>query len=378
MLDTVLRPVTLPSHLLGGPSPCDFFDARGTLLLRAGATLRPSAGSGSRPLFCPARHANRISPINPLAGLDGVTSRLAALVQRVEEGASDLVGGFVPLAEAVLSLWETDADACIGYARLAGQDRPSVVQVVRAALFAAEMGTANGMGREDLLAVVGAALTMNLGSMALHDAMAALGGRPDYETRARLQGHPERAAELLADGEGIPPAWREAVLNSHENVDGSGYPQGLARTGISLGGRILRVADILAARLAGRRRRNPQHWILHQTRDLPRLTQHVFGPDLGRVDQTLARMLMGRLGAFPPGTLVRLAQGEVAVVSRRSPSAGMAPREVLALTGPQGRPLASPRPRPISPREGRILGYAHDAQSRLTVTDWRQLWGYLQ
>lgn len=376
MLDTLLRPVALPPHLLGGPAPCDFFNARGTLLLRAGATI--GATGGSRRFFCPARHANRISPVNPLAGLDSIAHRLESLVDALEGGGQGRAGEWVRLAETLLALWGADADACIGYARVAGNQRASVAHGLRVALFSAEMGAANGLGEADMLAVVGAALTMNLGSMALHDTMAVHAGRPDYETAARLQAHTDTAGAVLATLGPLPAGWLAAVVQSHENVDGSGYPLGLARTEISLLGRILRVADILAARLVGRRQRDPQHWILHQTRDVPRLTQHVFGGDLVRVDQALARMLMGRLGAFPPGTLVRLAQGEVAVVNRRSAVEGAMPREVLALTGPQGRPLATPRPRQISPRDGRVVGYAHDAQGRLGFAHWQQVWGYLQ
>ncbi len=44
MLDTILRPVALPQHLLGRPAPCDFFDVKGTLLLKAGIPISPRTG----------------------------------------------------------------------------------------------------------------------------------------------------------------------------------------------------------------------------------------------------------------------------------------------------------------------------------------------
>nr|MBL8457096.1 hypothetical protein [Zoogloeaceae bacterium] len=45
MLDSILRPVAVPPGLLGQPAPCDFFDVRGTLLLREGATINHSIGA---------------------------------------------------------------------------------------------------------------------------------------------------------------------------------------------------------------------------------------------------------------------------------------------------------------------------------------------
>lgn len=376
---SILRPVAVPPHLVGRPAPCDFFDARGTLLLRAGAPIAAQAAASvpqARRFYCRAAHAEQIAPSDPVGALRSVGEALSMLDELIGTRQVLTRVEFFELAETLYHSWQADADACIGFARLARFDRPSVCHSVLTALFAAELASANGLPSRDVMHLVGAALTMNLGSLRLHDEMHALAGEPDEFAREALAYHPARAVRLLERIGGFPEDWLDAVAQHHENVDGSGYPLGLQRAEISLGGRILRVADVLAARFLGRRARAPQYWNLSQARDLRRLMEHVFARDLDKLDQTLARLLMARLGIFPPGSIVRLNNGELAVVSRRTSPPGEMPHEVLAFVGANGRPLEVPRMRRIGPRDCRIQGYAHDDLPRLPAFEWLSLWGY--
>ena len=65
-----------------------------------------------------------------------------------------------------------------------------------------------------------------------------------------IRAHPEEGARLVAHLEGYAEA-AELVRAHHERFDGKGYPNGLARTQIPLGSRIISVADtydVLTAR----------------------------------------------------------------------------------------------------------------------------------
>lgn len=380
MADSILRPVTLAPGLVGKPAPCDLFDVRGTLLLREGVEISPSmsVGPSERRLYCRASQAPRVSDAEPLKVLRDIGTALAMLDELIISGQQVTGAEFLSLASETYATWMIDPDACIGFARMEQYDRPSVCHAILAALFAAELAAAHGFTRQESIDLIGAALTMNLGSLRLHDRMFAHVGQPDPEARADIDAHPALAAHLLDRIGGIPETWRTAVLQHHESFDGSGYPLGLIRTEVSLQGRMLRVTDVLAARLRERKRRGPLFWSLHQARDPQRLLQHVFGPDLERLDHILARLLMGRLSSFPPGSVVRLSNGEMGIISRRTAEADGTPREVLAFLDPSGRPQHVPRPRRIGPRDCRIQGYAHDDQPRLPPYDWQSIWGYQQ
>jgi HD-GYP domain-containing protein (c-di-GMP phosphodiesterase class II) len=380
MLDPTYRPVALPAHWDGHPAPCDFFDAGGRLLLRAGSPILIREDHALRPnrVFCAASHAHRLSPSDPIGQLHQVGATLSSLAERAVHGHYVDALEFIDLAQAFFEVWSLDADACIGYVRLVRFERPSVRHTLLAALFSAEQATANGLQHESVLTVIGAALTMNLASMTLHDEMFSLVGGLTEEIRDEILAHPNASARLLNSIGTFPQDWLEAVAHHHESVDGSGYPNGFTRANIGLPARMLRIADTLAARLLGRKRRSPRHWSIQLARDAQRLIQHVFAADLEKLDRTLVRLLMTRLGTFPPGSLVRLNNGELAVVSRRQLGNNAMPHEVLAFLGPNGHPFETLRLRQIGLRECRIQGYVHDELSRLPAYDWQRAWAYCQ
>ncbi|MDR2031931.1 MAG: hypothetical protein LBP86_06710 [Azoarcus sp.] len=378
---TILRPVMLSPARIGEIAPCDFFDGNGSLLLRQGALISENVQKklSNRSLFCDAEQAGTISSDDPLRALTGVGEALSMLDATAGTGGAFSAGICLELAGTLFESWRLDPDACIGFARVGNPGSPSVCQTILAALFVAELGSAHAFTRHELIDLIGAALTMNLGSMELHDEMAALPGPLPGELRSALAEHPRYAADILR-GIGMPDIWSQAVLQHHENINGSGYPGGLARSSICLEARMLRLVDIFAARLRVRRGRGPQYWSLSRARGLPELTAHIFGADLDSLDLSLARLLMRRLGAFSPGSVVRLSNNELAIVNRRTydlaRAATLSPREVLAFLDANGRPLDTPRARRIGPHDYRILSYAHDDLPRLPVYDWPLIWGY--
>ena len=378
LLARIHRPVTLPNELTGQRAPCDIFSARGTLMVKGGAVIPLRLQDPLQPLriFCQAKEANRISDLDPFRELKRVSLALSKISERIARNESVSSGELVALARQVFELWFLDADACLGYARLAKFGQPSVCHVIHVALVAAELASASGFQRDMVESVIGAALTMNLAKLALHDEMFNLDGAPNAAMRRDMRAHPMEGVSLLRRIGEFGEPWFDAVGYHHENIDGSGYPEGLKSTAIPLPARMVRVADTLAARLTGRKARPPQHWNIHHARDVRHLAAHVFGSDLERLDSPLSHGLLRALNRFPPGSLVRLSSNELAVVTRRIPGQASTPRQVFAVTDALGRPLELPRLRRIAARQCEIRGYAHDALPRLPDVDWNKAWGY--
>jgi len=380
----ILRAVMLSHMHTDTVAPCDFFDGNGNLLLCEGALISESVQKklSTRRLFCNAQQATAILTNDPLRALVTIGEKLSTVDVALNANGSFSVGVCEGLAEAVYSNWQFDPDACIGFMRVASPGTPSVCQALLAALLVAELGAAHAFTRHEVIDLIGSALTMNLGSMALHDEMAELAGPLPHSFRSLVTKHPNQAAEILADI-GVPEAWSRAVLQHHENLNGSGYPNGLSRGSITLEARMLRLVDIFAARQRVRRVRGPLYWSISRARDLAGLTKQIFRSDLDLLDISLTRLLMGRLGLFPPGSIVRLSNGETAIVSRRSYDLMRAriltPREVWSFLDINGQPHPVPCARRInrvSPRDFRILAYAHDDLPRLPPYDWPIVWGY--
>ena len=379
LLYPLFRPVILPLDLIGHPAPCDIFSARGTLVVKTGAVISQRAHDLMQPqhIFCQAEQAHYLSTLDPIEELKRVSLALSEVSERVVCGASVSSDELIALAHQVLEIWFLDADACLGFARLSKFGPPSVCHEIHTALLAAELASAQGFKHDMIENVIGAALTMNLAKLALHDAMFNLEGFPSTEMRQEMRAHPAESALLLRGIGNLSEHWIEAVAAHHENIDGSGYPEGLKGASISLPARILRVADTLAARLTGRKVRPPQHWNMHYARgDENHWAAHVFGADLRRMDGSLCHKLLRALTRFPPGSLVRLSNNELAVVTRRLPDLTLAPRTVFAVSDTHGKPLPSPCVRRIRSRHCEIRAYAHDALPKLIDVDWQKAWGY--
>lgn len=374
----MLRPVVLPPDLIGHRTPCDIFNVNGAVWIKAGNTVPLSASepSYSGRFFCRATEAGQITVLDPIHGLQRVANGLSDISARIGRGEHVGTGELAALTRQVHELWVADADACLGYARLARFGRPSIWHAIHVALIGAELATACGSEREELESVIGGALTMNLGQLSLHDEMFALYGAPDCNRQHAIHRHPLESVRLMGRIGKFHGAWVDAVALHHENIDGSGYPLRLKGSDIALSARMVRIADTFAARVTGRKSRPPRHWNIIHARDIPMLVEHVFGADLKRLDHALVRRLINVLGRFPPGSLVRLSNRELALVTRRQSGSFGKPAQVYAIFDALGHPLEAPRIRQIGFGQYDIRGYAHDELPKLPDYDWPKAWGY--
>jgi signal transduction histidine kinase len=76
-------------------------------------------------------------------------------------------------------------------------------------------------------------------------------GRLDEAEERIVQGHVAAGLEILAPL-ALDPRVRRIIRHHHENVDGTGYPEGLVGEAIPPGARLLRLTDTLAALLSRR------------------------------------------------------------------------------------------------------------------------------
>ena len=376
---TILRPVSIPGSLYGQSMPCDLFNARGTLLLKAGTVLSQRTGAymPSQRVFCQAHQAGKISKDNPAVRLNALAEDLSTISQAAEQNDYVSEQRLRQLATALYAVWEMDADFCIGYCRLQQFSRPSIRHCLLAALLTLELCAANGMEKALRQDIAGAALTMNLNSMTLHDQWYASPAALDRQQKNAIELHPVNMAMWLRRIGMRSQVWLDTITQHHEDIDGRGYPWGLKGTQISIGGRVVRIADMLAARMIGCRHRALQHWNIKYTRSVTQWMQHIFGNDLGRLDKTLVRMLLQRLGYYMPGSLVRLASRQTAVIARRDGTESIpVPRQAVVLTDNRMNPLPFLQARELNPQDMRLMTFADDEAAKLKVADWQTVWGY--
>ena len=97
-----------------------------------------------------------------------------------------------------------------------------------------------------------AALLHDIGKLTVAADVLNKPGRPDPEEWNALHRHPSEGHRLTAPLHDWLGPWADAVRDHHERFDGSGYPRGLKGDAISLGGRMITVADSYETMTAGR------------------------------------------------------------------------------------------------------------------------------
>lgn len=366
----LLRPVHLDISLIGQYLPWDLYTASGVLVTRAGirvANAKQFAELSGQALFRRAFDANdaHLAQDNPGARLQ----RLAASLENDlrDAGTSTLEAAVRGHAQSLLQLARKDRDALLGLARLMPVDDPALRHCLLVAVIASDLGQHVGFAGRELESLVCAALTMNIAAMRLHADLAKGMERYNEFAEADIRRHPERGAHLLEIGGIVDADWLETVRQHHENLDGSGYPGGLMGEEIVPAARLLRVIDFYVAKLSGRRDRRPK------TAQIA-LRQLLLGTERQRLDASFAVPLLRRYGLYPAGTLVRLANKEIAVVVRQ---AGKGPNASIAMSfmRQRERRFAFPIERDTSQAPYGVVEVL-EVEAHWREMPWEGFWGY--
>lgn len=358
-----LRPAEVNETLLGQPLPWDIYSASGALVAAAGSVIDSPerlARLTQQALF---RHADDGgTQRNPAQRLLAMAATLEDLANAAPE--APLQPALPRLASELGDLYRADAEAALGLVRLLPIRRQAVRHSLHCALLAMTLGDALAWPTPRLAALVAAALSMNLGDMELHETLAQCPGPLPEALRLRLLQHPQRSVERLIAGGITDRDWLAAVLAHHEHLDGSGYPAGLRGEAIPTAARILRVADVYGAQVERRHYRPP--------RQAEQAYDSLFGRERAHLDPALTTLLLRRLGARPPGTLVRLHNRETAAITR-TVGAHKALRQVVSFLDARGHALEWPQMRELDRHP--IAGYTEPDPSWPPIA-WERLWGY--
>ena len=222
--------------------------------------------------------------------------------------------------ESLFVLVQLLYDAQLGYCASNALAAAAVCRVI---------APAAGLDTDTQRALFNAALTMNLGMARLQDQLAQQKPPPDKHQLADIQQHPHRGRDIL-HGLGVGhDRWLSLVADSHESVEGGGYPTGKRAEGLDL--MLLQLSDRLVARISPRVGRQGLS---------ARAAVRAHYLEMQRQNSPLGALLVKHLGMYLPGSYVRLQNGEVAVVTR---STGQVNRPmVMAVVGKDGIPLSAP------------------------------------
>jgi len=357
---------------VGQPLPFRVLDAQGRLLLNAGNVLadddqfealvergawaeRPMVEAERAARAAAAEKARKAAP--PASLFDRWEKLLwqfdkltRALVRRETPGSAVL-----PFLVTLQELLDLDADVAL-FLCVRQEERRFALYALTHALHCAVLalltGRQLGWPAEKLTSLGGAALTMNLTVLELQATMAEQNDPPTNRQLEQIRAHPEASAQLLRTLGIADEAWLATVAQHHEQAGGGGYPRALQE--VSDMAQVLRAADVYMAKISARAKRPAM---------APQLaTRQLFQQ---RPNDALTMAMVKTIGVHPPGSLVQLASGEVAVSVRR-PLKGTQPL-VATLSDRNGKPIGQTHRRDTAQAEFAVTGPLQDAKAYARV-----------
>ena len=340
--------VPIPRGLLRVDSKLthDIYDKSGKLLLRRGTVLESESlverlekmgyfdPEAVDAIKAAAAVQKRVIPTGYTPDRSGTMfSVFAELTTACERLQNLFTDHQVPLEKEILAVSASIEQCCAidSDASLAAALNPlpfphNVRHPVNVAVLVSVILTRQKHDKSRQQATIAAALTMNIGALELHDNLFSWTETLTDEQRAEVRAHPGASVKALLGRDVRNPLWLAIISQHHEAIDGTGYPSGLKGDKILPESQVVSLADRYCSMVTERAHRDPL---------LPPLAiKELHARHGSAISPTLIGALVGAMGIYPPGTCVRLANGETAVVVHRlvDPKHPVA----YAISGPSG------------------------------------------
>jgi len=134
----------------------------------------------------------------------------------------------------------------------------------------------------------------------------------------QVKEHAQLGYDYLKENYHIETKARVIALQHHENYDGSGYPRGMSGDHINKFARIVAIADTYDAMISDSptSKAVPPHEAI----------EYLMGNAGSKFDFELVNTFVRKIIPYPPGTLIKLSSGQIAVVTAVNPNYPLRPK----------------------------------------------------
>lgn len=246
------------------------------------------------------------------------------LLDRVESGVDVDLSMARPLIQRCAESITANPSAMFWMNRIKHRDAYTAEHCQRVAILAMAFARYLGMSTVDMETAGLCGLLHDIGKMQVPHRVLNKPGALNAAEMEIVRQHTRHGHDLLRQQD-LDPIVATVCLDHHERLDGAGYPRGLQAWQISRFARLVAIVDVFDAITSDRCYRaglptTDAMRILYRERDR-------------QFDAGMIEAFIRMIGVYPPGSLVELNSGEVAVVISNHPSYKLRPR-VEILLGP--------------------------------------------
>ena len=177
---------------------------------------------------------------------------------------------------------------------------------VNVAIYSCIIGMAMGLSEKELDQLVMAGLLHDLGKMAIPSEILNKKGRLTPEEYQVMKSHAKLSYDLIKGRWDVPTHVKVAVLFHHENVNGSGYPNGITADEQTQFTKIIHVADVYDALISKRPYKEPY--------SAYEASEYLMGACGIMFDQDVVTALLRYVPLYPKGTQMVLSDGRECII----------------------------------------------------------------
>ncbi len=199
-----------------------------------------------------------------------------------------------------------NSDALIWMSKIRSQDEYTAEHCLNVCILAIAFGRHLGMNEGDLEKLGLCGLLHDVGKMRVDPNVLHKPASLTEKEFNIMKAHTVHGRNLLMASPGIPNSTIDVAYSHHEKVDGTGYPRGLKSSGISELAKIIAIVDAYDAMTADR--------CYSPSIPSTEALKIIFKDRGTHFDERLALEFIKSVGLYPPGTLVELVNGLIAIV----------------------------------------------------------------
>lgn len=355
---------------LDQPLPWNVYDSGGHLLLRKGFVIERDAQIETlieRGIF--VRTVDMTGPdsdeppkdVPPLVLWESVQAHLAYILEAMPRDGS-LQHEVTRLARQVQQLVDKAPNLALAAIMLMDQRNYPIAHSMHCAILAEMVARRAGWDKPKRTSLSAASLTMNVSMLQLQMVLCNQREPLTAAQRKQIGEHPAESATALIRCGITDDEWLRTVLEHHETLDGQGYPRKV--TNPSDMALLLHTVDVFAAKVSPRAHRRPLM--------ASQATKEVFTKLGADGKNPFPKMLVAEIGIHPPGSIVRMASGEVGVVQKRGASAKTP--VIAALLNAMGMPHLRPVIRDTAQESSASIVGSLPRDTTLVGLDFEQIW----
>ena len=214
-------------------------------------------------------------------------------------------------------------DAMLWITQLKNKDEYTAQHSMNVCVLAIVLGRHINLSEQDLNIIGLCGMMHDMGKMLIPLELLNKPGKLELEEMEVVKTHTILGSELLKSSNGMHPSAIEVAYNHHERLDGKGYCRQISKSAISQFTRMVSIVDMYDAMTSDR--------VYQPGRTHLETTNTMISVGGSQLDMALVVKFIESIGVYPPGCLVELTNGIVAVVIEVNEKAKLRPKIITFL-----------------------------------------------